>query len=414
MVEVARLRLEMANVSAILFSSGATLVAAGALLPSWPGQDRPVLLAAAGIAYVTAVVLWLASRRWVVPMWIFEVLSALGTVLVTIVVIAGSANASGVYAILYVFVAAYVFYYFPAPMAAAQMVLVAVGYAVAMRVLEPPGAIARWTVIIAAAAISGGLIGGLGARTRRLLDRELEAAERLRDLDRMKTTFLQAVSHELRTPLTNLQGYAVTLQRHGDELDHDRAQHMLDRLVYNADRLSRLLADLLEVDRLSRGIVEARLAPVDLSRLVAEVVDQFDLGEHTCHLDAEPVVIPADGPKVERIVENLLANAAKHTPGGTALWIRVRAVAGGALLAVEDAGPGVPDDLKASVFEPFQQGPRSAEAPSPGTGIGLALVARFAELHGGHAWVDDRQDGGARFNVFLPDEPPDDAQLRLR
>ncbi|MBW3562290.1 MAG: ATP-binding protein [Actinobacteria bacterium] len=115
----------------------------------------------------------------------------------------------------------------------------------------------------------------------------------------------------------------------------------------------------------------------------------------------------------ERIVENLLANAAKHNPAGTALWVRIRAVDGGALLAVEDAGPGVPHDLKRSVFEPFQQGPRSTDAASPGTGIGLALVARFAELHGGRAWVDDREDGGSRFNVFLPDDPPDSALLRL-
>lgn len=414
MVDIGRLRREMAYVSAILYSSGATLVLVGALLDAWPGQNAVVMLTVVVIAYATAGALALIARDHVIPMWVFEVLAVLGTLLVTVVVLAGGAEASAVYAILYVYVAAYVFYYFPPPRAVAQMVLAAAAYALALRILDPPGAVAEWIVIVSAAAISGGLIGGLGNRARELLDQEQDAAERLRELDVMKTTFLQAVSHELRTPLTNLQGYAVTLQRHRDELAPERAAQMLDRLVHNADRLSRLLSDLLEVDRLSRGIVEARLAPTDLGTLVTEVVDHFDAGNHPVHLRAERVVVPIDGPKVERIVENLLANAAKHTPAGTPLWVSVRPVDSGVLVTVEDEGPGVADHLKSEVFEPFTQGPTSSNAPSPGTGIGLALVARFTALHGGRTWIEDREDGGARFNVFLPDEPPADSALRIR
>lgn len=412
-VDVGRLRQEMAYVSAILFSSGATLVLVGAVLDAWPGQDAGPMLTVVVIAYVTAGALAVAARQHVIPMWVFEVLAALGTLLVSVVVLAGGPEASAVYAILYVYVAAYVFYYFPPPMAIAQMVLAAVAYAVVLRILDPPGAVAEWIVIVSAAAISGGLIGGLGNRARKLLDQEQDAAVRLRELDDMKTTFLQAVSHELRTPLTNLQGYAVTLQRHHDELEAERVTQIVDRLVHNADRLSRLLSDLLEVDRLSRGIVEARLSPTDLGTLVTEVVDHFDAGMHPVHLRAERVVVPVDAPKVERIVENLLANAAKHTPAGTPLHVGVRPADGGVLLTVEDEGPGVSDDLKAKVFEPFEQGPTSSRAPSPGTGIGLALVARFTQLHGGRTWVEDREDGGARFNVFLPEEPAADAALRI-
>jgi signal transduction histidine kinase len=81
--------------------------------------------------------------------------------------------------------------------------------------------------------------------------------------------------------------------------------------------------------------------------------------------------------------------------------VRVAREDGGVLIAVEDEGPGVPDDLKRAIFEPFRQG-NGVPNPSPGVGVGLSLVARFAELHGGRAWVEDRPEGGASFRVFLP------------
>jgi two-component system sensor histidine kinase KdpD len=93
-------------------------------------------------------------------------------------------------------------------------------------------------------------------------------------------------------------------------------------------------------------------------------------------------------------------NAAKHTPAETVIWIKVLAEKGGIQIVVEDDGPGVPDDVRNDIFEPFRQGP--GDHPSPGAGIGLSLVARFAELHGGSAWVQERVGGGASFRVRLP------------
>ena len=104
---------------------------------------------------------------------------------------------------------------------------------------------------------------------------------------------------------------------------------------------------------------------------------------------------------MERILENLLANAVRHTSEEASIWVRVDTVEAGAVIAVEDDGPGVPEELRATVFEPFKQAVHEA-APSPGLGIGLSLVARFAELHHGSAWVQERPGGGACFCVFLP------------
>src|SRR5439155_24957224 len=117
-------------------------------------------------------------------------------------------------------------------------------------------------------------------------------------------------------------------------------------------------------------------------------------------LEISSIMVHVDPTKIERIVENLLVNAAKHTPDGTPIWVRVSNDEDGVLLVVEDAGPGVPQHLRPTIFEPFQQG--GTEHPSPGSGIGLSLVARFAELHGGRAWVESRAGGGASFRVLLP------------
>jgi signal transduction histidine kinase len=152
---------------------------------------------------------------------------------------------------------------------------------------------------------------------------------------------------------------------------------------------------------MERGILEPRRHPVDLESLITRVVGETDVRGRAVDLDVEPVTAEIDGPKVERIVENLLVNAAKHTPPNTRVRLVVRKREGGVLISVEDQGAGVPDELKEAVFRPFERGPR-APTHAPGTGIGLSLVARFAELHGGRAWVEDGPEGGAVFRVFLP------------
>jgi PAS domain S-box-containing protein len=252
------------------------------------------------------------------------------------------------------------------------------------------------------------------AATERLtvaLQREQAASERLRALDEMKDAFLQGVSHDLRTPLTSVLGIALTLHHSHQLLSAGEVGDLLGRLRGNARKLDRLLTNLLDLERLAQGTLNPDRQRVDLGELVSRIVKDAGselLGEHPVSLEASPVLVAVDAPKVERIVENLLANAARHTRAGTAVWVRVEACAGGALIVVEDAGPGVPAEIRQAIFQPFQQGP-SITAHAPGSGIGLALVAYFASMHGGRAWVQDRPQGGASFQVFLPDVPEPDA-----
>jgi signal transduction histidine kinase len=238
------------------------------------------------------------------------------------------------------------------------------------------------------------------------LEREQASSRQLRALDQMKSTFLRAVSHDLRTPLASVLGIAITLQRHQQELDAGDAADLLQRLSKTARKMDRLLNNLLGLNRLAQPTVTPELERVDLGELVERVVKDAStelLADRPVHVDVCPLRLEVDPPKIERIMENLLANAARHTPPGTPVWVRVQPRGHGALLVVEDTGPGVPQPLRETIFQPFRQGPRPA-SHAPGVGVGLALVRVFAQLHGGRVWVEDRRPGsGASFQVHMPD-----------
>jgi PAS domain S-box-containing protein len=240
----------------------------------------------------------------------------------------------------------------------------------------------------------------------RALQVEREAAARLRALDEMKDTFLQAVSHDLRTPLAAILGLAITLERGDVGLEPEETRELAGRIEHNARRLERLVTNLLDLDRLARGVLTPAFEPTDLGDLVRRMVAESDPSlREQVEVSTETVIVPVDAPKVERIVENLLVNAVRHTPAGTSIHVSVTATDDGALIVVEDEGGGVPRELRERVFEEFRQGTDGPQA-SPGVGVGLTLVRRFAEMHHGRAWVEERDGGGASFRVFLPAEHP--------
>src|SRR5918999_1699340 len=242
------------------------------------------------------------------------------------------------------------------------------------------------------------------------------ASERAQNLllsaaDEAKTFAMQAVSHDIRTPLAAILGLAVTLESRAGEMPAEEVRDLSSRIVQNSRRLDRIVTDLLDLDRLQRNGFAANLRQVDLGTLVRQLVTRTEaVTERRLQLDSGPVHARADPTMVERIVENLLTNAVKHTPGDSRIWVRVERTDEGALIAVEDDGPGVPPEERQRIFEPFTQG----TSPGPGgAGVGLALVAKFAELHDGRAWVQERDGGGASFRVLLAFEPSGDRVLDL-
>ena len=234
---------------------------------------------------------------------------------------------------------------------------------------------------------------------RRIAEAE-GAADQLREANEIKDLFLQAVSHDLRGPLAAILGLAGTLERPELSLSDEDARDLASRIVANARKLDRIISDLLDLDRLERGMLTATFVPTDIGAVVRELVAGADIvAGRRLDLDTAPLTIPADVVMVERIVDNLLRNAVRHTPGDARIWVRVERIDDGALLIVEDDGPGVSPEDRGRIFEAFSQG--GGPGVDRGVGVGLAVVARFATLHAGRAWVEERSGGGASFRVFL-------------
>jgi PAS domain S-box-containing protein len=233
---------------------------------------------------------------------------------------------------------------------------------------------------------------------------QLEATRRLAALDALRDSLLTAVSHELRTPLAAILGTSVTLERAGGRLSQEATTDLLRGLSASARRLDRLLTNLLDLEQLGWGTVPLDRRPFDIAALLDQVAARWRSDTPWPQVCAASATVWLDPEKVERIVEELLANTVRHTPPGTPVWVRAERQGTGLLLAVEDAGPGVPSAMRASVFDRFRHG-ETAPSYAPGLGIGLSLVLRLAELHGGTAWVEDRPGGGSSFQVTLPGPP---------
>ncbi len=273
---------------------------------------------------------------------------------------------------------------------------------------------ARFAVFVAFALLLATLREILEAQKQRA-ELEHEVSSGLREMNDAKDTLLHAVSHDLKGPLAGIIGAMSTLRR-GNELDltADEVESLYQMIEQSGRKMNRLIDDMLDLERLDRGQVHPEREPTDIGEMVRRVAREAPgMDTHPVRIEGQPLLANIDPAKVERIVENLLVNAARHTPGGTPVHVSVAARKDGIQLVIEDEGPGVPEELKGTLFDPFQQGPTAA---GRGVGIGLSLVRSFAELHGGSANIEDRVGGGARFVVLLPCEvkPLEPAGARLR
>ena len=263
---------------------------------------------------------------------------------------------------------------------------------------------------------AAGEVVAVAGTTRDITDRQAaeqivrEHAERLTEADRAKDEFLATLSHELRNPLAPLRN-GLEILRHTTSADgpHVRIHAIMERQV---DHLVRLIDDLMEVSRITRGKVSLQLEPVDLRTVVESAVEaarpEIDAGRHrlSIELPESPLVLIADRVRLAQILVNLLNNAAKYSqPGGDIVLRGV--VDGGALsLSVIDAGMGMDPSEIPHLFEMFTRGGRARSSHQGGLGIGLALSRRLAALHGGS--VDGTSDGPGKGSVFslrlpLPD-----------
>jgi signal transduction histidine kinase len=230
--------------------------------------------------------------------------------------------------------------------------------------------------------------------------------ERMRSVDELKTVFLATASHELRTPVSAITGYAQLLATSWDSLSPEEARTYAEHVDSNAQRLGALVEDLLDFSRLERGVgAMSDDAVLDLGKVVSRILDeQPDLApdHQVLHQTTLGLGVAGSLQAVERVLTNLVGNAAKYSPAGTVIRVSVAENRGRVELAVDDEGPGVPKAEREQVFTRFFRGRGDAVVATRGAGLGLAIVNEFAATMGGQVSVTSADSGGARFVVSYP------------
>jgi two-component system sensor histidine kinase KdpD len=251
------------------------------------------------------------------------------------------------------------------------------------------------------------------ALEREQLRAEAEQAEILRRTDELRQALLSSVSHDLRTPLASIKASAGSLLAENVAWDDEDRRSFLTTIDREADRLNRLVGNLLDLTRIQGGALRPQAEWYDPGELAREIVARLrpQLGDHPISLvipDAlQPIEI--DYLMIDQVLTNLIENAAKYSPPGTPIELRLSAQADQLHTYVIDHGPGIPLSERGRVFTAFYRlEPRGAVA---GSGLGLAVAKGLVEAHGGRIWVEETPGGGATFCFALPvRRPPPDPE----
>ena len=255
-------------------------------------------------------------------------------------------------------------------------------------------------------APDGRVIGA--SKIARDISEQRRLARTAEEANRVKDEFLAMLSHELRTPLNAVLGYTRMLR--AGHVPEDKQLRAIDTIERNANMLSQLVADVLDVSAIVTGKVQLKAAVCDLTRIAEAAVDvvrpSSDAKGVGLHLDvpAQAVPVRCDSDRLQQVFWNLLVNAVKFTPAGGQIEVRVeRSADDQARLIVSDTGCGIRKDLLPQIFQRFWQGEQRTDGSSGGLGLGLSLARHFTELHGGTIAAASKGEGlGATFTVTLP------------
>jgi len=240
----------------------------------------------------------------------------------------------------------------------------------------------------------------------RLAGREVsDRLKRSRALHEAKDEFVSSVTHELRTPLTSMRGALSVLQSSGTEEFSDRAQHLLDMAQRNTDRLLNHVDDLLDIQRIQSGRFELECQTQDVSALVRETIESMQGYAHAANVrliyssrsEAEAYVDPK---RLKQIIENLVSNACKFSASGSEVRVALTSTRDNLTISVSDQGSGIPEDIRPRLYEWFSKAQEAKN--TSGSGIGLWLVRRLTQAHGGHVTFETEQGKGTTFFVTLP------------
>lgn len=229
---------------------------------------------------------------------------------------------------------------------------------------------------------------------------------KLREVDRMKSEFVSMVSHELRTPLGLIKGYASTLLNPQLSLDQPTVQRFLMGIDGAADRLARLIENLLSVSRIESGLLRISAQQVDLSHLVSVAVSTARASAKNREIDLmlprRPVRLEGDRVQLELVMDNLLGNAIKYSPMGKTITVKVEKRSSEVEVRVRDEGVGIAVQHLPKVFDKFYRVEGGLSKRTPGSGLGLYICRNIVEAHGGRIWAESVLGEGSTFAFVLP------------
>jgi PAS domain S-box-containing protein len=225
-----------------------------------------------------------------------------------------------------------------------------------------------------------------------------------RQLEAFRERFVSHAAHELRTPVTVIAGTAILLQNNRAGMSEPEMEKCVTALYRQSERLTKMVANLLDLARLEEGRHAVELQPLNLSQVAAKVIEDNPPpeGKEVALVIPTDTLVQADPEAFDHVLSNLLVNAYRY--GGSKIEVQAKADGGSTILSVRDDGTGVPKELMAKLFEPFTRGKKASSVG--GSGLGLALVKSLVEAGGGEVSYDARPDGGASFNVRLAAPEP--------
>jgi PAS domain S-box-containing protein len=250
-------------------------------------------------------------------------------------------------------------------------------------------------------------MAAIALENQQLYAQEQAARAQAEAASRLKDEFLATVSHELRTPLTAFLGYAQMLQTR--KRDESYVARTIDKMVHSAEAQAQLIEDLLDISRIVNGTLRLNPQPIELIAVIRAALDTVRPLIEAKQLDLDLVLAPeasmmrGDASRLQQVVWNLLANAAKFTPPGGQIAVRLERADDEALLTVSDKGQGISAEFLPYVFDRFRQADSTTTRAQSGLGLGLAIVRHLVELHGGSVAAQSAGEGrGASFRVCLP------------
>jgi signal transduction histidine kinase len=388
----------------VFFLSGGVLGATALVLPHWETLDVGLMLIPTFAGLLGGPLMLVLAGR--LPGWMCHPLLVLGTCVVTFgIAFSGSPQASATYTLFLVWAVVFATYFFRRPAALTHLLIIGVLASAAIAVSSPDTPHGQIVIVVGVLgvtwAVASWLVDQLETTYRQLREGEQAVIARLEEAEMVKDNLLAVTSHELRTPLTSILGYVRTLQQHAAALDEANRERFLDRVAFQSERMIQLVENLLLASGVAQPTPGAR---ADVGATAEQVTTDLAAAEHgrELEIDCPDRVQAAVSPDALRhILTNLCDNALKFAEPGTPVVVQARRSGQEVAIEVRNSGVGIDPADAERIFEPFVQvGEDESDRPD-GLGLGLYVVRRLAEVHGGTVSAGG-DNGNTRFTVSLP------------